>query len=214
MTNPNKITPVVKNIAGTNILYVMATEAEYQSALRERFSPLSCQVGPVESAINVASYLTQNTNVDLVVSLGSAGSATLKQAHVYQVSSVSYRDMDASAFGFPKGVTPFLDLPATLELGLEVEGLERASLSTGANVVSGEAYQLIEADMVDMETWAIHRACQNASVPLIGLRGISDGEKPVAELSDWTHYLEIIDGRLADAVDLLEQALARGELIV
>lgn len=197
---------IVKNVAGSRVLYVMATEAEYHEELRARFKPLICQVGPVEAALNVADFLAR-ISVDLVVSLGSAGSATLDQAQVYQVNAVSYRDMDASAFGFPKGETPFLFLPASIQLGLPVPGIQQASISTGANVVSGDAYQNLDADMVDMETWAIMRTCHKARVPMIGLRGISDGAEPVAEYSDWTKYLEVIDARLGDAIDTLEQAL-------
>ncbi|HRP80069.1 MAG TPA: 5'-methylthioadenosine/S-adenosylhomocysteine nucleosidase, partial [Aquamicrobium sp.] len=109
----------------------------------------------------------------LVVSLGSAGSRVLEQARVYQVSSVGYRDMDASALGVPRGETPFLGLPATVSLPCPIPGIPAATLSTGANVVSGRAYEAIEAEMVDMETFAILRACQRFGVPLIGLRGTS-----------------------------------------
>jgi adenosylhomocysteine nucleosidase len=82
----------------------------------------------------------------------------LEQTGIYQVSSVSYRDMDASPLGFEKGRTPFLDLPAVLPLPVIAEGVPTASLSTGANIVSGAAYDLIDADMVDMETFAVLRA--------------------------------------------------------
>src|SRR5690606_35776318 len=108
----------------------------------------------------------------LIVSLGSAGSRVLEQTEVYQVASVSYRDMDASALGFAPGITPFLDLPARLDMPLGVPGLKRASLSTGANLVSGVAYDGIDADMVDMETYAHLRAAMHFGIPLIGLRGI------------------------------------------
>src|SRR5690606_30493506 len=91
---------------------------------------------------------------DLVVSLGSAGSRRLEQAEVYQAVSVSYRDMDASPLGFPRGVTPFLDLPATLPLPLRIPGVKEATLSTGASIVSGAAYDAVAEDMVDMETFA------------------------------------------------------------
>lgn len=201
-----------KKVAHLRVLYVMATTQEYQHHLKSRIQPLICQVGPVEAAIRVSGYLARNPRVDVVVSLGSAGSARLEQAQVYQVSSVAYRDMDASAFGFPKGVTPFLDEPAIVELPLFIEGLPRASISTGANVISGTAYDGIEQDMVDMESWAVLRACRHAGVPMIGLRGISDGAHPVAELSDWTRYLEVIDRRLGEAVDLVEASLRAGLL--
>jgi len=66
--------------------------------------------------------------------------------------------------------------------------------------------------MVDMETFAHLRAAQHFGIPLIGLRGISDGAEDLRGLSDWTQYLEVIDGRLAQAVDLLRDALAGGAL--
>jgi adenosylhomocysteine nucleosidase len=64
--------------------------------------------------------------------------------------------------------------------------------------------------MVDMETFAILRACQRFGVPLIGLRGISDGAAELRHAGDWTDYLHIVDERLADAVDRLEPALGQG----
>ncbi|MDH4442579.1 MAG: 5'-methylthioadenosine/S-adenosylhomocysteine nucleosidase [Rhizobium sp.] len=204
----------MKSIAGRNVLFVMAADAEYGVFLRTRISPLMSGVGPVEAAVVLTKELARlaihDDLPDLVVSLGSAGSAKLEQAEVYQVSSVSYRDMDASAFGFEKGKTPFLDLPIAVELPLRIPGIPAASLSTGANVVSGAAYQSIDADMVEMETFAILRACQSFGVPLIGLRGISDGRHDVNHIDDWTQYLHIIDKKLALAVDSLQTALEDG----
>lgn len=204
----------MKPVAGKNVLFVMAADAEYGVFMRTRISPLMTGVGPVEAAIvltrELARLASHDDLPDLVVSLGSAGSATLEQAEIYQVSAVSYRDMDASAFGFEKGKTPFLDLPVSVELPLRIPGIQTATLSTGANVVSGAAYQSIDADMVDMETFAILRACQSFGIPLIGLRGISDGRHDVNHIDDWTQYLHIIDKKLALAVDGLQTALEDG----
>jgi adenosylhomocysteine nucleosidase len=66
--------------------------------------------------------------------------------------------------------------------------------------------------MVDMETFAVKRACQSFGVPLLGLRGISDGDETVSRIEDWTQYLHIVDERLAEAVDLVETAFAAGEI--
>lgn len=204
----------MKSIAGRNVLFVMAADAEYGVFLRTRISPLMTGVGPVEAAVVLTkelAWLSSHDDLpDLVVSLGSAGSATLEQAEIYQVSAVSYRDMDASAFGFEKGKTPFLDLPVSVELPLRVPGIATATLSTGANIVSGATYQSIDAQMVDMETFAILRACQSFSIPLIGLRGISDGRHDVNHIDDWTQYLHVIDKKLALAVDGLQTALEDG----
>lgn len=207
----------LKQTGGKSILYVMAAEAEYGPALKALFTPVMTGVGPVEAAVQLTRALTElaldGRKPDLVVSLGSAGSAMLEQTEIYQVASVSYRDMDASAFGFEKGRTPFLDLPATIPLPLRIPGVPEARLSTGANVVSGAAYQTIDADMVEMETFAILRACMSFDIPLIGLRGISDGKEEVRHVSDWTEYLHVIDEKLADVVRMLETAIADERLV-
>lgn len=206
----------LKQVGGRQLLYVMAVDAEYGEHLRARISPLMTGVGPVEAAVQVTRALAhleaRGSLPDLVVSLGSAGSASLEQAGVYQASSVSYRDMDASPLGFAKGATPFLDLPVVVPLPITVPGIATARLSTGANIVSGAAYDGIDADMVEMETFAILRACQAFDVPLVGLRGISDGKAELKHVGDWTEYLHVIDEKLADAIARLEEAVADGAI--
>lgn len=206
----------LEQVAGKSLLFVMAAEAEYGVHLRRRFTPLMTGVGPVEAAVSLTRALarleTDQTLPDLVVSLGSAGSRRLEQAAVYQVSAISYRDMDASPLGFEKGRTPFLDHPAVVALPHRIPGIGTATLSTGANIVSGEAYEAIDADLVDMETFAIWRACEGFRLPLIGLRGVSDGKAALRHIGDWTAYLHIIDERLAEATDRLGNALLSGDL--
>ncbi|UUP18652.1 5'-methylthioadenosine/S-adenosylhomocysteine nucleosidase [Nitratireductor thuwali] len=210
MSGSVPITP----LGGRDFLFVMAAEAEYGPHLKQRFTPLMTGVGPVEAAVAVAAALArlegEGRLPGLVVSLGSAGSRTLEQTEVYQAVSVSYRDMDASPLGFEKGATPFLDLPATVPLPLRVPGVPEASLSTGANIVSGAAYDAIAADMVDMETFAVLRACQRFGVPLVALRGISDGAAELRHVDDWTEYLEVVDEKLSTAVDRLAKAAVEG----
>lgn len=197
-----------KNVGSKSVLYVMAADAEYGPHLQARLTPLICGVGPVESAVSLTRALSEE-RTDIVISLGSAGSRTLEQAEVFEVASVSYRDMDASPLGFEKGLTPFLDLPA--ELPMTIMGdVPAKRLSTGANIVSGLAYDGIDADMVDMETFALKRACMAFDVPLIGLRGISDGADDLHHFDDWTQYLHVIDEKLANAVDRIEAAIASG----
>ncbi|WP_233253395.1 5'-methylthioadenosine/S-adenosylhomocysteine nucleosidase [Paracoccus binzhouensis] len=203
-------------LGGRRVLFVMAVDAEYGPQLRARISPLMTGVGPVEAAVQLTAALAQLAACDelpeLVVSLGSAGSRQLRQLGVYQVASLEYRDMDASPLGFPRGVTPLLDLPARIELPHRIPGLAAASLATGASIVSGGDYDAIAAEMVDMESFAVLRACQHFGIPLIGLRGISDGAEDLRQLSDWTQYLHLVDARLAEAVDRLAEALRQGEL--
>lgn len=196
---------IVRTASGETCLFVMATEIEYGQHLRQRFEPLITGVGPVEGAVVLAATLAAMKARDalpgMVVSIGSAGSRTLEQGRVYQAVSVSYRDMDASALGFEKGATPFLDLAVDVPLPHRIPGVAQARLSTGANVVSGEAYRAIDADMVDMETFAHLRACQRFGVDLVGLRGISDGAEDLRHYGDWAEALPALDAHLAEAVD-------------
>ncbi len=204
----------VKDVAGHKVLYVMAVDAEYGPHLKGRIKPLMTGVGPVEAAVvltrTLAELAAERALPDLVVSLGSAGAATLEQTEVYQAVSVGYRDMDASPLGFEKGATPFLDLPAVMPLPLRIPGVPEARLSTGANIVSGAAYETIDADMVEMETFAVLRACQSFGIPLIALRGISDGKAELKHVNDWTEYLHVIDEKLASVIDRLENAVSSG----
>ena len=204
------------DLAGRKVLFVMAADAEYGPHLQRLFKPFMTGIGPVEAGVRLGAEFARlqiaNQLPNLVVSLGSAGSRRLEQTGIYQATSVSYRDMDASALGFEKGVTPFLDLPATLPLDHHIAGIDGASLSTGANIVSGAAYDAVAEEMVDMETFAVLRACQLFSLPLIALRGISDGAAELKHVGDWTEYLHVIDEKLAAAVGLLVAALAAGTL--
>lgn len=201
----------LKSVGRHRLLYVMATTQEYGERLKALIKPLITGVGPVEAATVTTRALTglaeRRALPTLVVSLGSAGSRSLEQTKVYQASSVAYRDMDASPFGFEKGVTPFLDKPATLPLKTPVPDLETATLSTGADIITGAAYDAIAEDMVDMETYAVLRACNLFNLPLVALRGISDGRDDVDHIDVWTRYLHIVDQNLADAVFRLEGTL-------
>ena len=204
--------PRCEVIAGKRVLFIMAIEDEYGPHLRSRFTPLMTGVGPVEAAISTSLALQrlhqQNALPDLAVSLGSAGSRTCQLGNIYQVSSVSWRDMDASRLGFAKGVTPFLNHPVDVPLYSPLE-LPTARLSTGANIVGGDEFSLVDADMVDMETFAVAMTCYRFTVPLIGLRGISDGPGELKDMLGWMQLLGLLDEKLAAAVDLLADALRR-----
>lgn len=206
----------LKSIGTHNILYVMAVDAEYGEHLTKCFKPLFVGVGPVEAAISLTRALSElecnNSKPDLVVSLGSAGSCTLNQTEVYQASSVCYRDMDASLLGFEKGLTPYLDLSAVLELNHQLPDVPSATLSSGAKVISGIDFEQIDADMVDMETFALKRVCQTFNLPLIALRGISDGDEELEGHHTWTQYLHIIDEKLAIIVTQLEDNITKDKL--
>jgi adenosylhomocysteine nucleosidase len=197
------------------VLFVMATEQEYGPELKKRIHPLITGVGPVEAS-SVTSEILARLKAEgelphLVFSLGSAGSRILEHAEVYQLSSVSYRDMDCSPLGFTRGVVPFLDEPAVVPIKQQIPGIASASIATGASIVSGKAYDAIEADMVDMESYAVYRAAKRFGIPVIGLRGITDGKSELSRYEDWADYLEIVDRKLAAGIDTFFAAVESGK---
>jgi len=197
-----------------HILFVMATEDEYGSALQLRIQPLITGVGPVEAASATSEALArleaEHDLPQLVFSLGSAGSRTLEHAKVYQLSSISYRDMDCTPLGFYRGVVPFLDEPAVIEVPWQIPGIPSASIATGASIVSGAMYDSVDADMVDMESYAVYRAAKRFGIPMIGLRGITDGKSELKQLEDWASYLGIVDRRLAIELERFFVAVKNG----
>lgn len=202
-------------IAGHEVLFVIAAEAEYGPALRARVEAFICGIGVVEAGVRVTARLAELARVgaapDLVVSLGSAGSARLEQGAVYQVSSVAWRDIDASPLGFAPGEVPLAGLPLALPLAAPLD-MPWATLSTGSDFVTGAGWGRVAADMVDMETYAIARACMAFGLPLLGWRGISDGAAELTRIGDWHDALPLIDQRLAGLVDGLAALLERDGL--
>lgn len=191
------------------ILYVMATTQEYTPALAARINPVITGVGPIEAAAGLAIALARRPPPSLIVALGSCGSRDLEHAQVYQVSEVRYRDMDCTAIGFERGVTPFSDHPAVMPL-LTVAGLPTATLSSGGAIVNGDAYDTLGAEMADMETYAFAHVARRFGVPLLCLRGVSDGKAPLGHIDDWTKTLEEIGQNLRAALNVVEAAVASG----
>ena len=201
---------------GVTALVVMATDLEYGAHLKALgIKPLITGLGPVQAAMNLTHALGELTRAhrrpDLILNLGSAGSSTLEQGAVYRVSHSSYRDMDASAFGFPRGQTPFSPHPVTVQAPAVMPEFPCASCSTGANVISDHAST--GADLADMEYAALNEVAMKFGIALIGFKGISDGARPLnGELTEWTALLPVIDRNLAAAVNELLMRLGQGEL--
>jgi adenosylhomocysteine nucleosidase len=203
---------------GITALVVMATEHEYGAHLKQLgIKPLITGVGPVQAAIELTHALVKLAQAappcrpDLIINLGSAGSATLEQGAVFRVARSHYRDMDASAIGFPKGQTPFSPHPVFIEAPAVMPDFPSASCSSGANVVSDHG--ITGADLADMEYSALNDVAMRFGIALIGFKGISDGEKPLTgELVQWTELLPVIDRNLAEAIVSLKTRIAQGKI--
>ncbi len=202
----------------TTALVVMAADAEYGAKLKAlSINPLITGVGPVQAAMTLTYALSELSHArpprrpDVIINIGSAGSATLEQGRVYRVSSSNYRDMDASAFSFPKGQTPFSTYPAVVSAPAFMTDFPAVSCSTGGDVVKDHA--TTGTDMAEMEYYALCVVAMKFGIPLVGFKGISDGKKPLTgQLMDWAALLPLIDENLAGAISLIKSGLAQGGL--
>ena len=62
-------------------------------------------------------------------------------------------------------------------------------------------------------TWShtpCFRAARRFGVPMIGLRGISDGRSELTGIHDWTEYLHIIDEKTAAIIEAFPGHVSAG----
>lgn len=196
----------------------MAADAEYGDSLKAAgIIPFITGVGPINAAMNMMAVLKDLERdghlPDLVINIGSAGSRDLPHKAIVQAVSIGYRDMDASPFGFAKGVTPFSDLPALLPIKAIIPGLPETTISTGGAIIGGAAYDNLGAQTAEMEAYGAYSACLHFGIPMLKIVGISDGQKDLTgELETWTQYLRDIDRGLAAAIVTLKNGLAGGSI--
>ena len=131
-------------------------------------------VGKVNAAMTAAECITKY-NPKRVINFGTAGGITVKSGF-HQVSKFVQRDMMCCELGSLPGQTPFED-GVVLDFG---EGL---TCSTGDNFVT-DSNLLIPADVVDMEAYAIAKACKKRDVEFLCYKFVSDGANNDS-LNDW-----------------------------
>lgn len=203
------------NIDNLSILPVMATDNEHIGKLKALCpNPFITGVGPINAATALTYYLTNKnpTLPDLILCIGSAGSFTLEQGKVYQASHIRSNVVNASAIGFDQGVTPFCTMPHTFESSIDLPQIKQASLQTSGEFISGgaEAFKQVNAEMADMESYAIECIAARFGITTIHLRGISDGREESKKFEDWTDLLESLGEKLGDTTEQLFDLISSG----
>ena len=133
-------------------------------------------VGKVNAALSAA-RLIEKHKPSRVWNFGTAGGITV-EAGLHRCTRFLQRDMLVTALGFAPGQTPFEEAIA-LELG--TGGL---TCSSGDSFVTDSALPL-PADLVDMEAYALAKACHRAGVAFHCYKFISDRADGDSS-SDWT----------------------------
>jgi adenosylhomocysteine nucleosidase len=132
-------------------------------------------VGKVNAAL-VAARIVERYRPMRVWNFGTAGGVRVS-AGLHRCVRFVQRDMRVMALGFAPGQTPY-EQGVVLDLG--GEGL---TCSTGDSFVT-EGSLDIEADVVDMEAYAVAKVCREAGVEFRCYKFISDRADGASE-GDW-----------------------------
>jgi adenosylhomocysteine nucleosidase len=160
------------------ILVAMALPAEGAGRFEAAgVAVLYTGVGKVNAAIAVARRLAAFDRADarlpLVVNFGTAGSARLPARTLVACRRFVDRDMDVGALGFAPGVTPFDELPPVLEFPAAFPDLPEAVCGSGDSFSTTHCG--FDFDVVDMEAYALAKACKLIGAPFACAKYVSDG---------------------------------------
>ena len=160
------------------ILVAIALPAEGAGRFEAAGVPvLYTGVGKVNAAIALTRRLSEagrdGGRLPLVVNFGTAGSAQVPARTVVACRRFVDRDMDVGALGFAPGVTPFDELPPVIEFPAAFPGLPDAICGSGDSFAT--AGRGFDCDVVDMEAYAMAKACRIAGAPFACAKYVSDG---------------------------------------
>ncbi|HEY2678337.1 MAG TPA: 5'-nucleosidase [Steroidobacteraceae bacterium] len=168
-------------------LVVIALRVESAGVFEDAGVPvLYCGVGKVNAAIELTRelgrYAQGKQPLPLVVNFGSAGSRQFPTGSMVSCHEFLQRDMDVGGLGFPLGVTPYDDAPARIAFDPVFTHLPAATCGTGDSFATTG----IDSDcaVVDMEAYALAKACRRGNAKFACAKYISDGADHAAA-ADW-----------------------------
>lgn len=133
-------------------------------------------VGKVNAALTAARLIEQH-RPERIWNFGTAGGITV-EAGLHRCTRFLQRDMLVTALGFAPGQTPY-EASISIEMG-----------SGGLTCGSGDSFVtdpslLLPSDVVDMEAYALAKACQQAGILFHCYKFISD-KADGSSSTDWS----------------------------
>jgi adenosylhomocysteine nucleosidase len=170
-----------------NVLVVMALDVESQGLFEAASVPvLFTGVGKINAAFALTRRLTEyrlaGESLPVVANFGTAGSHTLPTGSLVACRSFVQRDMDVTALGFNKGVTPFDRAPATIEFPVTLPSLPQYTCSSADSFETRA--ETVLGDVLDMEAYALAKVCWMENVSFVCAKYITDGADASAA-DDW-----------------------------
>jgi adenosylhomocysteine nucleosidase len=179
----------------SDIVLISALRDETQDIFDDILPVVYSGVGKVNAALAAARVIEQY-NPKLIINFGTAGSHAVEPHTLVDCNKFIQRDMHVKELGFDFAVTPFEeDVPRVLEFS--PSGNMSLTCGTGDNFVaaSGE----LGCDVVDMEAYAIAKACHLAGVDFVSYKYITDGASDDAA-SQWQENCKKGAAKFLDAL--------------
>jgi adenosylhomocysteine nucleosidase len=194
------------------MLVVMALPMESRGRLERSGAPLVYTgVGKVNASMTLARELASRRAAGrlpaVVINFGTAGSRRIPTGRLVECTHFFQRDMDVRALGFARGETPFDPAPRVLESPRFFPQLASASCST-ADSFATDGHE-VDADVTDMEAFALARVCLAEGVRFAAAKYVTDGADGSAA-ADWADALDAAASAFAElyaSIDGREQPI-------
>lgn len=192
---------------GEGILVVMALAKEGAGRFESRgIRVLYTGVGKVNAAIALTRELSRRRAageaIPLVVNFGTAGSRQIAPGTLVACRRFVDRDMNVGALGFAQGTTPFDPLPAVIEFTPRFPSLPDAGCASGDSFATTDAGV---TGVIDMEAYALAKACRIAGAEFACAKYVSDG----ADADAAKHWQENVAGAADAFVGLYLELVSR-----
>ena len=178
-----------------DVLITCALRKEIKGQLKD-YNILYTGVGKVNASFSLTNYCAKHPTPSLVINYGTAGSVNIAIGKLVDCTYFSQRDMDVRALGFLKGTTPLeKGIPPILDFSFTWDLLQQLKLSYQPKnylCSSGDSLVINEeqgdnnknANIVDMEAYALAKVCYFLTIPFISFKYISDAANKNAP-KDW-----------------------------
>lgn len=170
-----------------DVLVVMALALESQGVLeRAGIAVLFTGVGKVNATYALTRRLVEYRCAGLalphVINFGTAGSRRHPSGTLIECCAFIQRDMDVTGLGVALGTTPFEDIPAQIEFPAAFTQLPPGVCASGDSFAM--AAHAFEADVVDMEAYALAKVCWMERARYTCVKYVTDGADHAAG-EDW-----------------------------
>ncbi len=155
----------------SDVILISALRDETQDLFDDMLPVVYCGVGKVNAALTTAKAI-ERYHPRLIINFGTAGSHVVEPHTLVDCNKFIQRDMHVKELGFDFGVTPFEDaVPPVIEFSSG--GIMSLTCGTGDNFVASSG--VLGCDVVDMEAYAVAKACYLAGIDFVSYKYITDG---------------------------------------